>query len=306
MHRLFALFRGVFVLVRALYQEGRDGPVCKHERASSACLATRSKKGFFLSFFLGIGGDMRIAMVNQKGGVGKTTATICLAAVAAARGERVLVVDIDPQANATDALGAAVSEDAPTVFDALTDGSRGIATQAIIETRYRGVDVVPADTHLASFESANVVAAEQRLKKVLDAPDISAYDLILMDCPPSLGALSTGALVASDKALIVTEPAVSGSKGVDRVLDTIDTVAEHYNDRLDVAGVLINRVPPRSTDADFRLNELENALGKVILHPVIPNRVAIPTAQGTHQPITEVAPDVAELFVTILDMITKE
>lgn len=249
---------------------------------------------------------MRLAIVNQKGGVGKTTVTLGLAGAAGpgrAMGGRVLVVDLDPQANATDALGAKVDEDAPTLLDALEDGRAGVAQHAILGTSYEGVDVIPADTHLATFERAGGIAAEQRLRKVLDAESIDAYSLVILDCPPSLGALSTGALVASDAAVIVTEPAVSGSKGVDRVLDTIDTVAEHYNAGLDVAGVIVNRVPPRSTDADFRLDELDKALPGLVLRPVIPNRVAIPTAQGTVQPLTEAAPEVAALFAELLEKI---
>lgn len=255
---------------------------------------------------------MRIAVVNQKGGVGKTTAVLGLASAAGPgqgiEGGRTLVVDLDPQSNATTSLlGTPLDDDAVTILDVLEDGRQGAAGApgVIMGTSYRDVDLIPADGHLARWEKASGPGVEQRLRKVLDCDLIAGYELILFDCPPSLGNLSTGALVAADYALIVTEPAVNGVRGVDKVLDTIDAVIEFYNPALSVAGVLVNRVPPRSNEAAHRISELEAALPGLVRKPFIPARVAVSEAQGRHRPVHGFVEDVAEYFTTHLQILQE-
>lgn len=207
---------------------------------------------------------MIVAVANQKGGVGKTTVTLALAGVAAQRGLDVLVIDADPQANATDALALPdFDPDAqPTIYDMLDSAARGNVLQAVTGTRWERVHLVAGDIQAARFDEFSKMGAEQRLRRALDDPRLltndrnsGTYDLVLIDCPRALGALTAGALTASHKPLIVAEPTRDSLSGVAMVQETIEHVREAYNPALLPASIVLNRVG-RTKARRARVDEL--------------------------------------------------
>jgi cellulose biosynthesis protein BcsQ len=229
-----------------------------------------------------------VAMVNQKGGVGKTTVTLGLAASAQVGGHRVLVVDLDPQGSATWVLGldpAAAETSTAEVLDASGSAAASTARKAITTSRWgEGVDVIPASERLHRWEQAGARDAT-RLRTGLIAV-AAGYDAVLVDCPPSLGHLTSSALSAADLALIVVEPAALGLRGISAVADRIDEIWEADNPDLDLAGVVVNRVPGVSTEAERRIDELGKVVGRrAVWHPYVPQRVIASQAVSERRPI---------------------
>jgi chromosome partitioning protein len=228
-----------------------------------------------------------VAIVNQKGGVGKTTVTLGLTSAAAARGDMVLVVDCDPQANATWALGVdpgAVVEGTESV---IRKPRAGVAAKAIVESAWgSNVHVLPASSALAAREG-DLGKKNQAARLRTSLNGIAAgYDIVLIDCSPAVGALTINALTAADLALIVVEPAALSVRGITGVSDLIDTVWADFNPTLDLAGVIMNRVPPNSTEAAYQEDQLLVLLGKSTLwRPDIPQRTVLSEATGLRSPI---------------------
>lgn len=248
---------------------------------------------------------LRIAVVNQKGGVGKTTVTLGLAGAAQAAGMRVLVVDLDPQANATVGLDVELNADSSQrdINDVLTADAHGVLVAATVSSGWgTGVDVVPSSLALAGQEADISLGAEFRLRKA--AKGLDGYELVLVDCPPSLGRLVVNALVFADYALVVTEPSAPALQGVGAMLDTIGVVTEHYNSKLRLAGIVVNRVPPTGREANTRLLELSEALGDAVWEPFLPQRVAVAEALGARVPVQQLgsrAHDVTVALDALLD-----
>lgn len=228
-----------------------------------------------------------VAIVNQKGGVGKTTVTLGLASAAAARGDVVLVVDCDPQANATWALGVDP--------EAVTDGTEsvirknraGIAAKSIVASSWgSNVHVLPASSALAAREG-DLGKKNQAARLRTSLLGVAAnYDIVLIDCSPAVGALTINALSAADLALIVVEPAALSVRGITGVSDLIDSVWADHNPNLDLAGVIMNRVPPNSVEATYQEDQLLTLLGKSTLwRPEIPQRTVLSEAAGLRSPI---------------------
>lgn len=191
-----------------------------------------------------------------------------------------LVIDLDPQANATTGLG--IENPQYTTNDVLASDQPGIAADAIVTTKWPNVDLIGAELALAERDSLDTaLGIEGRLRRAL--PENLFYDLILIDCPPSVGRLTVNALVAADAALIVTEPAVNATRGVANVLDTIEQVRSYYNPQLAVAGVIVNSVG-RTREAGFRLDELR-AADLPLWEPIIPARAVVEEAAGASEPI---------------------
>jgi len=214
-----------------------------------------------------------VAVVNQKGGVGKTATVLGLASAAAQEpSRRILIVDLDPQANATVGLGVEGGEF--TTGDVLFADAKGVAADAITKTAWGdGVSCIPANLALAERDADVSLGSEFRLRKALAG--VEGFDLVLIDCPPSIGRLVTNGLVAADHALVVTQAAAPSLMGVANVMATVDVVSEHYNPGLAVAGIVVNLLPPRQREADYRLAELVEAFGTTVWEPYVPARAVV-------------------------------
>lgn len=221
-----------------------------------------------------------VAMLNQKGGVGKTTVTLGLASAAAAAGHRVLVVDLDPQGSSTWVLGLDPAEVDTSTAEVLV---RTPAARAMVPSAWGGeVWVVPASPRLLGKDhGGNPTRLRHALTEVSDQ-----FHAVLIDCPPSLGALSATGLTAADHAVIVVEPSALGLRGIGAVADLVDEVWDAHNPELELTGVIVNKVPAISTEADRRYDELTRIVGKrAIWQPVVPHRVIVNQAIGERRPI---------------------
>ncbi|MFT4656691.1 MAG: chromosome partitioning protein [Candidatus Aldehydirespiratoraceae bacterium] len=223
-----------------------------------------------------------VAVLNQKGGVGKTTVTLGLASAAANSGKRVLVLDLDPQGSSSWVLGA----DEPPHRYSIGDVLAGRALSDAIQPSGWGdsVDVVTSGESLQTFEDGEAGRLATAFAK---APDVlDAYDAVLIDCPPSLGNLTTNALAAVRHAVIVVEPSALGLRGIGGVADAIDKVWDTHNPDLELSGVILNRVPAISTEAERRIEELRRIVGRqAIWKPSVPARVILNQAVGERRPI---------------------
>jgi len=248
-----------------------------------------------------------VAVVNQKGGVGKTTTVLGLASAAATTGRRVLVVDADPQSNATTALDVDMSKGF-TTDDVIEADAKGCASDAVAATAW-GEDIlaIPSALSLASRENDSGLGNEYRLQKALrGVPEALGVDLVLIDCPPSVGRIVSNALIASTHVLIVTEPAAPAIAGVENLIATVGVVREHYQPDLVIAGVVVNGMPGRSREATARLEELTEALGADLWEPPVPHRVGLVEAMGNHTPIHEASPrafaqEMTDIYTGYLD-----
>ena len=167
-----------------------------------------------------------VAIANQKGGVGKTTLTLAIASEVARRGGRALIVDADPQANATDTIAGDDfdADDAPTLYDVFVSGEDGAAAGAIRSMTWPGVDLVPGDIQVARYDEHSGIGSEQRLRTALTG--IDGYDITLIDCPRALGALTSAALTAAHQVLVVAEPTKDSLKGVGMLMETTASRAQ--------------------------------------------------------------------------------
>jgi cellulose biosynthesis protein BcsQ len=249
-----------------------------------------------------------VAVLSLKGGVGKTTVALGLASAALKRGMRTLVADLDPQCNATAALDPAHTSS--TMADVLASPRRRSVLAAAISTSAWG-DGVEAesfnDPDPGSRRLNRLAGALGELHKLVEDGGLP-YRLVLLDCPPSLGRLTRSALVAADGALLVTEPSLFAVSGVQRAAEAVSAERAEHNSRLRPLGVVVNRVKPRSKEHKFRVAELRENFGSLVLDPVLPDRVAVQQAQGACVPLHELrtvgARGLAASFDTLLDNTT--
>lgn len=232
---------------------------------------------------------MIIAVCNQKGGVGKTTIATNLAHRLSSQGT-VLLVDADPQGNATTTIGLDLKPEALTLNDVLAAVATGqnpaVVYQAITSAPndWGEVDVLPADRLLASRQEDVAIGREFRLRTAL-SPLGEDYAHIIIDCPPSLGILTTNALVAADTALIVTTARESAVDGVSEMITTIAACRSYYNPALRLAGILVNAHRPDRTDRKHWHETLQNSFGSYLIDAYLPEREAVAHAASAHIPI---------------------
>lgn len=231
-----------------------------------------------------------IAMCNQKGGVGKTTTTINLGAALAEYGRKVLIVDFDPQGAASAGLGIHVHDLDATVYDLLV-AARPDVRPVIHPTETPGLDIVPANIDLSAAEVqlVNEVAREHALTRVL-RPVLDDYDVVLVDCQPSLGLLTINALTASHGVIIPLETEFFALRGVALLVETVDRVRDRLNPRLQIDGILATMVDPRTLHSREVLERLEDAFGEELFDTQIRRTVKFPDASVASEPITTYAP----------------
>ena len=231
-----------------------------------------------------------ISMCNQKGGVGKTTTTINLGAALAELGRKVLIVDFDPQGAASAGLGINAHELDSTIYDLLVASRPAIRT-VIHETTVEGLDIVPANIDLSAAEVqlVNEVAREQALKRVL-RPVLDEYDVILVDCQPSLGLLTINALTASHGVIIPLETEFFALRGVALLVETVERVKDRLNATLEIDGILATMVDSRTLHSREVLERLEQAFGEQLFDTRIRRTIKFPDASVANEPITSYAP----------------
>lgn len=224
-----------------------------------------------------------VAVLSLKGGVGKTTVTLGLASAAMREGRRVLVVDLDPQANATSGLALPQTPQF-TTSDVLYDGRAGVALDAIAGTGWGdAVDVIAAERALEHRAVPSGTDPGRRLQRALRGAG-DGYDLILLDCPPSLGELTRNALFAATQAVVVTEPSYFAVQGAEQAVEAVAVARRQGNPGLTVVAIVPNRTRASQSEHRFRLAELHEVFGDIVTAPVA-ERTAIQQAQGAGVPI---------------------
>ena len=241
-----------------------------------------------------------IAMCNQKGGVGKTTTTINVAAALAEYGRKVLLVDFDPQGALSAGLGINTG-DLPTVYDLMMN--KDMKTRdAIITTKVPNIDLLPANIDLSAAELRLVseMGREKILKGILKQVS-DDYDLIMIDCQPSLGLLTVNALTAAHGVMIPLACEFFALRGVALLIETVDKVREHLNETLQVDGILATMYDPRTLHSREVLDRLHEVFGEKVFRSVIGRTVKVPDATVAGLPITSFAPTsiAAESYRTV-------
>ena len=225
-----------------------------------------------------------IACANQKGGVGKTTTVVNLAAYLALAGDRVLVVDIDPQGNATSGFGIERSRLEATLYDVIL-GDMPLA-DVILPTAVDGCRIVPASVSMAGaeVELASVDQRERRLARVL-AGASDNYDYVLLDCPPSLGLLTVNALTAADSVLIPTQCEYYALEGLSQLIATLNLVRDNLNPALEIKGVVLTMYDARTNLSADVAAEVRSHLGDAVFETVVPRSVRLSEAPSFGLPI---------------------
>lgn len=225
-----------------------------------------------------------IAIVNQKGGVGKTTSAVNLAAAVGALGKKVLLTDIDPQGNATSGFGINKRQLTASTYDCLINGTP--ASEVIIKTDFENVSILPASMNLAGaeLELINVNKRESRLKTVL-APAREEFDYIFMDCPPSLGLITLNALCAADSIIVPIQCEFYALEGLSQLMSTVRQVKRLYNQMLEIEGVLLTMYDGRLNLTQQVVSEIKRFFPKKVYSSVIPRTVRLSEAPSFGQPI---------------------
>ena len=225
-------------------------------------------------------------VANQKGGVGKTTTTVNIAAAMALHGLRVLVIDLDPQGNASTALGIDHHADIPSVYDLLIEG-KSLGDVVVDVADIPGLSCVPATIDLAGaeIELVSMVAREARLERALGRLSVADFDYVLIDCPPSLGLLTVNALVAGEEVLIPIQCEYYALEGLGQLLRNIELVKSHLNPDLHVSTILLTMYDARTRLASQVADDVRTHFGTTVLRTVIPRSVRVSEAPSYGQTV---------------------
>jgi chromosome partitioning protein len=225
-----------------------------------------------------------IAVCNQKGGTGKTTTSVNLSAALGALGQRVLLVDMDPQGNATSGVGINKNDLAVSVYDILL--LKAQISQAILKTQFSNLDIIPCNINLtgAEIELVGALSRENRLKKAIDTVKAN-YDFIIIDSPPSLGLLTLNALVAAESLLIPIQCEFYALEGVSQLLNTVDLIKDGLNQNLQIEGVLMTMADFRTNLTNEVINEIKTHFQEKTYNTVIPRNIRLSEAPSFGKPI---------------------
>lgn len=230
-----------------------------------------------------------VSILSLKGGVGKTSVLLGFAGAATVRGLATLVIDLDPQGNATSILAA--KNPASTAAEVLANPTINTLHNSLTECAWEiapgEVDVIASSPNLIQHDAFKSAAAfKPRLARALEK--LEGYDLVLIDCPPSLGTLTREALAASDLAVVVATPTFFGLQGAERAAEEIEEIRNSHNKKLKLAGILPNRVKSVAEEHDYRIREMGRIFSKQIMKPAIPDRIAFQQAESFGKPIQAV------------------
>ncbi len=225
-----------------------------------------------------------IAICNQKGGTGKTTTAVNLSAVLASMGKRVLLVDMDPQGNATSGVGVNKNEIKVSIYDVLIH--KHTLSDALIQTAYPNLSVAPCNINLtgAEIELVGAMSRETRLKKAIDSVK-SNFDFVFIDSPPSLGLLTLNTLVAADSIIIPIQCEFYALEGVSGLLNTVNLVKESLNSSLEIEGVLMTMADYRTNLTNEVIKEIKSFFSDKVYNAVIPRNVRLSEAPSFGKPI---------------------
>ncbi|WP_067487017.1 ParA family protein [Actinomadura hibisca] len=227
-----------------------------------------------------------ITIANQKGGVGKTTSSVNIAASLALHGAQVLVVDLDPQGNASTALGVDHHAEIPSIYDVLIEDTP-MADIVVAAPDIPNLFCAPATLNLAGaeIELVSKVARESRLRRALDAYETDKFDYVLIDCPPSLGLLTVNALVGGDELLIPIQCEYYALEGLGQLIRTVDLVKAHLNPALNVSTILLTMYDARTRLAAQVAEDVRQHFGDIVLKTVIPRSVRVSEAPSYGQSV---------------------